>query len=208
MDGQVIANAAANVHGRSGVGDTSTTGQRRRTARCGSAWSRSASRERELAVAAAAAQPQRPSRVVEELLEDVDRLIERARTRGRLGKYRGGRATEQTIEVRGTTCRLRAESSTDGWNPTNNHWSWLADRFERLLVRAVVLEEIAPYIGETLTPLVGERAAESVRGALRQRPDAALEALRAQFTARPRAPASKSGAGILRHEDLVPDALR
>jgi CPA1 family monovalent cation:H+ antiporter len=139
-----------------------------------------ASRERELVLQHFAARTA-SGRIVEELLEDVDRLIERTRTRGH-GEY--VKAAEQTIEFSWQVRFAQVVHRRLGiQQPLVDR---LADRFERLLVSRIVLEEVAPYIGETLMPLVGERAAETVRGALRQRQqmtDAALEALRAQYGA-------------------------
>ncbi len=139
-----------------------------------------ASRERELVLQHFAARTA-SGRVVEELLEDVDRLIDRTRTRGH-GEY--VKAAEQTVEF---TWQVRlAQILHRRLGIQQPLVDRLADRFERLLVSRIVLEEVAPYIGETLTPLVGERAAETLRGALRQRQqmtDAALEALRAQYGA-------------------------
>jgi len=139
-----------------------------------------ASRERELVLQHFAARTA-SGRIVEELLEDVDRLIERTRTRGH-SEY--VKAAEQTIEFSWQVRFAQVVHRRLGiQQPLVDR---LADRFERLLVSRIVLEEVAPYIGETLMPLVGERAAEAVRGALRQRQqmtDAALEALRAQYGA-------------------------
>lgn len=139
-----------------------------------------ASRERELVLQHFAARTA-SGRVVEELLEDVDRLIDRTRLRGH-SEY--VKAAEQTIEFSWQVRLAQILHRRLGiQQPLVDR---LADRFERLLVSRIVLEEIAPYIGETLTPLVGDRAAEIVREALRQRQqmtDAALEALRAQYAA-------------------------
>jgi CPA1 family monovalent cation:H+ antiporter len=139
-----------------------------------------ASRERELVLQHFAARTA-SGRIVEELLEDVDRLIERTRTRGH-SEY--VKAAEQTIEFSWQVRFAQVVHRRLGiQQPLVDR---LADRFERLLVSRIVLEEVAPYIGETLMPLVGECAAEAVRGALRQRQqmtDAALEALRAQYGA-------------------------
>ena len=166
-----------------------------------------ASRERELVLQHFAARTA-SGRVVEELLEDVDRLIERTRTRGH-GEY--VKAAEQTIEFSWQVRLAQILHRRLGiQQPLVDR---LADRFERLLVSRIVLEEIAPYIGETLTPLVGERAAETVRGALRQRQqmtDAALEALRAQYRsvlALARTALSQSRGSPARGP-RVPDALR
>lgn len=139
-----------------------------------------ASRERELVLQHFAARTA-SGRVVEELLEDVDRLIDRTRQRGHREYVK---AAEQTIEFPWQVRLAQILHRRLGiQQPLVDR---LADRFERLLVSRIVLEEVAPYIGETLTPLVGEQAAETVREALRQRQqmtDAALEALRAQYGA-------------------------
>ena len=60
----------------------------------------------------------------------------------------------------------------------------LSDRFERLLVCRVVLEEFGPFVISQLAPLVGTRMTAPLRLVLderRQMVDGALEALRAQY---------------------------
>jgi len=137
-----------------------------------------ASRERELVLQHFAARTA-SGRVVEELLEDVDRLIDRTRLRGQ-SEY--VKAAEQTIEF---SWQLRfAQIVHRRLGIQQPLVDRLADLFERLLVSRIVLEEVAPYINDTLMPLIGERASGTVRDALRQRQqmtDAALEALRAQY---------------------------
>lgn len=139
-----------------------------------------ASRERELVLEHFAARTT-SGRIVEELLQDVDRLIDRTRQRGSEEYLR---AAEQIVGFSGRVQFAQILHRRFGiQQPLVDR---LADRFERLLVGRIVLEELAPYVDGTLMPLVGARPAAAVRDALRQRQqmaDAALEALRAQYAA-------------------------
>jgi monovalent cation:H+ antiporter, CPA1 family len=139
-----------------------------------------ASRERELVLEHFGARTA-SGRIVEALLANVDRLIDRTRTRGSAEYLR---AAEQGV---GFSWRVRlAQNLHRRLGIQQPLVDRLADRFEGLLVSRIVLEELTPYVSDTLTPLVGERAAARVREALRQRTqlaDAALEAMRAQYAA-------------------------
>ena len=119
------------------------------------------------------------SRLVEQLLADAGRLIDRART--------GGQAEyiEAAQRVVGFSQRFRIAHfvhrrlSIDG--PLVDA---LADRFESTLVNHIVLEELGPFIDDKLAALVGERAAQQLHEILRQRQEmthTALEALRSQY---------------------------
>jgi CPA1 family monovalent cation:H+ antiporter len=118
-------------------------------------------------------------RVVEELLADADRLIDATRAGGRPGYFAA--AAHQL----GFSRRFRAvhvlhrRFRIDG--PLIGR---LGERFERLLVCRVILEELGPYVTAHLAPLIGARMTPPLRLALdqrRQMVDAALEALRAQY---------------------------
>jgi len=137
-----------------------------------------ATRERELILEHFSARTV-SGRVVEELLNHAERLIDRTRTDGREGYLDSGK------EQIGFSWRtqfahlLHRRFRVDG--PLVDR---LGDRFERLLVGRVVLEELGPYVGSSLAPLVGEKITPLVRLALdqrRQMADAALEAFRAQY---------------------------
>jgi CPA1 family monovalent cation:H+ antiporter len=120
-------------------------------------------------------------RIVEELLEDVGRLIDRTRAKG-LSEY-----LETAREIVGFSGRfrwahflhrrLRIEFVLEGV---------LADRFERLLVSRIVLEEVAPSVVEKIGPIVGDPLTPRLLDLLRQRQamtTSALEALRVQYPA-------------------------
>ena len=118
-------------------------------------------------------------RVVEELLTDADRLVDGTRASGRQGYFAG--AAHQLGFSRGfrVAHMLHRRFRIDG--PLIGR---LSDRFERLLVCRVVLEELRPYLTAHLAPLIGTRMTPPLRLVLEQRRqmvDAALEALRAQY---------------------------
>jgi Na+:H+ antiporter len=118
-------------------------------------------------------------RVVEELLGDADRLVDRTRTDGRDGYLDSGKDQMGFSRRIQFAHFLHRRFRLDG--PLVDR---LGDRFERLLVGRVVLEELGPYVASSLAPLVGERITPLVRLALdqrRQMADAALEAFRAQY---------------------------
>jgi CPA1 family monovalent cation:H+ antiporter len=118
-------------------------------------------------------------RVVGELLVDADRLIDGTRTGGRDGYLAA--AGEQLAFSRSfrVAHMLHWRCRIDG--PLIDR---LGDRFERLLVCRVILDDLHPYVTTSLVPLVGDRIAPELRRVLDQRRrmvDAALEALRAQY---------------------------
>jgi CPA1 family monovalent cation:H+ antiporter len=60
----------------------------------------------------------------------------------------------------------------------------LADRFERLLVSRIVLEELSPYVDDTIGQLVGAGITRRLKGLVAERQqmtNAALEALESQY---------------------------
>ncbi|MFI5177688.1 MAG: cation:proton antiporter, partial [Vicinamibacterales bacterium] len=120
-------------------------------------------------------------RIVEELIEDVERLIDRTRLKG-VAEY-----LRTAEDAAGFSWQVRwAQVLHRRFGIEQPLVDRLADRFERLLVSRIVLEELTPYVDDTLAPLIGARPVEAVRDALRQRQqmaDAALEALRAQYGA-------------------------
>jgi CPA1 family monovalent cation:H+ antiporter len=120
-------------------------------------------------------------RIVEELLEDVGRLIDRTRAKG-LPEY-----LETAHEIVGFSSRfrlahllhrrLRIEFVLE---------DVLADRFEHLLVSRIVLEELAGSVVEKLGPIVGDRLTPQLIDVLHQRQAmtaSALEALNVQYPA-------------------------
>jgi Na+:H+ antiporter len=118
-------------------------------------------------------------RVVEELLADAERLIDRTHASGREGYFAA--AGDQLSFSRRFRFghMLHRRFRIDG--PLVDR---LGDRFERLLVSRVVLEELGPYVATSLAPLVGDRVTPKLRLVLdqrRQMADAALEAFRAQY---------------------------
>ena len=138
-----------------------------------------AGRERELVLQHFAARTA-SGRIVEELLEDVERLIDRTRLKG------GTEYLRTAEDAAGFSWQVRWAQVLHRHGIEQPLVDRLADRFERLLVSRIVLEELTPYVEDTLAPLIGPGPAAAVRGALRQRQqmaDAALEALRAQYGA-------------------------
>jgi CPA1 family monovalent cation:H+ antiporter len=117
-------------------------------------------------------------RVVEELLADVDRLIDRTRTDGRDGYLDAGKDQMGFSRRIQFAHFLHRRFRLDGALVDR-----LGDRFERLLVGRVVLEELHPYVASSLAPLVGgDHAARRLAlDQRRQMADAALEAFRAQY---------------------------
>jgi CPA1 family monovalent cation:H+ antiporter len=120
-------------------------------------------------------------RIVEELLENVGRLIDHTRAKG-LQEY-----VETAREIVGFSARFRlAHFFHRRFGVEFVLQDVLADRFERLLVSRIVLEELSESVEEKLGPIVGERLTPRLIEVLHQRQAmtaAALEALGAQYPA-------------------------
>jgi CPA1 family monovalent cation:H+ antiporter len=120
-------------------------------------------------------------RIVEELLENVGRLIDRTRAKG-LPEY-----LETAHEIVGFTPRFRfAHFLHRRFAIEFVLEDVLADRFERLLVSRIVLEELSESVVEKLGPIVGARLTPRLVDLLHQRQAmtaSALEALGAQYPA-------------------------
>jgi len=120
-------------------------------------------------------------RIVEQMLANVGRIVDRTRAGGR-SEYL--RATQRMIDFSQRfrfAHFLHRRFGIDG--PLVDS---LADRFESLLVNGIVLTELAPYVDEKLAPLIGERVTPALHEILRQRQDltgVALEAMREQYPA-------------------------
>jgi CPA1 family monovalent cation:H+ antiporter len=118
-------------------------------------------------------------RTVEELLGDVAQLLDHVRTRGEAEYLRTGQTLVGFSRPFRVAHLVHRHLHIDG--PLVDR---LADRFERLLVSRIVLEELAPYITETLAPLVNERTLPKLADLLQRRQamaTAALDALGAQY---------------------------
>ncbi len=118
-------------------------------------------------------------RLVEQLMTDAGRLIDRARTGGQAEYIRLAQRQAGFSRRFRFAHFLHRRLSIDA--PLVDS---LADRFEVLLVKRIVLEELAPFIDDKLAPLVGERVTPQLGEILRQRQEmthTALEALRTQY---------------------------
>jgi CPA1 family monovalent cation:H+ antiporter len=116
---------------------------------------------------------------VEDLLGSLDRLLDRARTRGASAYLDAGQAIVGFSRSFRFAHLLHRRFSIDG--PVVDR---LADRFERLSVSRIVLEELAPYVDETLARLVTQAVAARLRELVATRQamtTAALEAMGAQY---------------------------
>jgi CPA1 family monovalent cation:H+ antiporter len=118
-------------------------------------------------------------RTVEELLNDVGLLLERARSRGCDAYLAAGHQLVGFSRDFRVAHFLHRRLGIDG--PLVDR---LADRFERLLVSRIVLEELKPYPASALTglvtpPLIGRL--EAAVAERQQMAQAALEALGAQY---------------------------
>jgi monovalent cation:H+ antiporter, CPA1 family len=136
-----------------------------------------ANRERELILEHFAAQTI-SGRVVEELLTDASRIVERTRARG-AGEYlpAAQRTTAFSSRFR-FALFLHRRFHLDG--PLVDS---VSDRFERLLVSRIVIGQLVPFIDEKLVPLLGSAVAAELTGLVAERrrmTDAALAALRVQ----------------------------
>jgi CPA1 family monovalent cation:H+ antiporter len=118
-------------------------------------------------------------RTVEELLGSFDVLLDRARTRGAKAYLDAGQAIVGFSRSFRAAHVLHRRFGIDG--PVVDR---LADRFERLSVSRIVLEELAPYVDETLARLVTPAVAARLRELVATRQamtSAALEAMGAQY---------------------------
>jgi CPA1 family monovalent cation:H+ antiporter len=120
-------------------------------------------------------------RTVEALVTDAGHLLDRSRTRGPDAYLRTGQ------QLVGFSRAFRAALFLQRrFRITGPLVDRLAERFERLLVSRIVLQELAPYIDETLAPLLHAGAIPPLRELLQKRQqmtDAAFEALEAQYPA-------------------------
>ena len=120
-------------------------------------------------------------RIVEELLENVGRLSDRTRAKG-LNEY-----LETAREIVGFSSRFRLAHFLHRRLAIEFVLEdVLADRFERLLVGRIVIEELSESVVDKLGPIVGERLTPQLVDVLRQRHAmtvSALEALGAQYPA-------------------------
>ena len=120
-------------------------------------------------------------RIVEELMTDVGRLLERTRAKGQPEYLAAGQA------MVGFDRRFRwAQFLHRRFHMDRPLVDALSDRFERLLVSRIALEELMPYIDDKLDEIVGARLTPIIQDAVRQRQQmtaAALDALTAQYPA-------------------------
>ena len=118
-------------------------------------------------------------RIVEELLENVGRLIDRTRAKG-LPEY-----LQTAHEIVGFSSRFRlAHFLHRRFGIEYALEDVLADRFERLLVSRIVLEELSESIVGKLGPIVGDRLTPRLVDSLNERramTASALEAMGAQY---------------------------
>jgi len=118
-------------------------------------------------------------RIVEELLENVGRLIDRTRAKG-LPEY-----LQTAHEIVGFSSRFRlAHFLHRRFAIEYALEDVLADRFERLLVSRIVLEELSESIVDKLGPIVGDRLTPRLVDLLNERramTASALEAMGSQY---------------------------
>ncbi len=120
-------------------------------------------------------------RIVEQMLANVGRIVDRTRAGGRVEYLRAAQRMIDFSQRFRFAHFLHRRFGIDG--PLVDS---LADRFESLLVNGIVLTELAPYVDEKLAPLLGERVTPALHEILRQRQDltgVALEAMREQYPA-------------------------
>lgn len=118
-------------------------------------------------------------RIVEELLTDAGQVLDKARTRGPEEYLKTAHALVGFSRWFKAALLLHRRFHIDG--PLVDR---LADRFERLLVGRIVLDELVPCIDETLAPIVSASVTARLRGVVAKRQEmtaAALEALGAQY---------------------------
>lgn len=119
------------------------------------------------------------ARIVEWLLRDNRRIAEAARSGGRTGYNRAARMSlAYTIPFR-IALVLHRWFHLEGLLSRS-----LADRFEALLMKKMILEELRPFIDRHLGSMLGDRVAELLREVLAGRMASllqALDALRLQY---------------------------
>jgi CPA1 family monovalent cation:H+ antiporter len=139
-----------------------------------------ATREREIVLEHFAARTV-SGRVVEEMLADASELIDHTRLKGREAYL------ESASHVIGFSWRFQLalffhrRLGRDALLVDR-----LGDRFERLLVGRIALDELAPYVEDKIASLVGKTVTPAIRDVLKERQQmtsGALEALVAQYPA-------------------------
>lgn len=137
-----------------------------------------ASREAELLLDHQRQQTVSP-RIVEKLLVGIGRIVEGARQGGRIEYNRAARRLLRFPASFRIAHWLHRQMRID--RPLMNR---LADRFETLLVSALVLRHLGAFIDGKLAPLLGQRAADLLTEIITGRIEAtskALDALRLQY---------------------------
>lgn len=119
------------------------------------------------------------SRVAETLNREAQRMREAARASGRRGYM------EAAGRILGFSATFRAALLVQRWTGLRGPLSAaLADRFERLLVRRLVLAELKPFCAERIAPVLGQPVAAVCQRILERRSarlEAALGALALQY---------------------------
>lgn len=137
-----------------------------------------ADRERELVLGHHAIGTASP-RIVGKLLRDAARIGDAARSGGRTGYNRAAR------RILRYGLPFRAAAQAQRWLLLDRPLArQLAERFELLMVRKVVLDEIIPFNERNMPPLLGQRIADLLGEMLvsrRQATATALEAMRLQY---------------------------
>ncbi len=118
-------------------------------------------------------------RTLEQLLINVEGIIEAARAHGRVGY---NRAVRRQLAF-GGLFRL-AHLAHRRWGIDRPLALRLADRFERILVLRMIVDELSLFIDQKMTVVLGPRVAELLREIAGQRREAvakSLDALRLQY---------------------------
>jgi monovalent cation:H+ antiporter, CPA1 family len=119
------------------------------------------------------------SRMAEQVLSDADRLIEAARTGGRLGYQRAARRSVAYGQGFRAAVLLHSRFGLSG--PLAR---LTADRFERLLAQRLILRDLDGFIDARIRRIHGRRVAELLQELLSRRVEAvetALDGLRLQY---------------------------
>ena len=120
-------------------------------------------------------------RTLEQLLINVEKIIDASRAHGRVGYNRAVRRTLAFGALFRLAHLLHRRYGVDRLLALR-----LADRFERILVLRMVVDELSRFIDQKMTLVLGPRIAELLRDIAGQRRDAtakALDALRLQYPA-------------------------